>query len=72
MGEWIDVKERLPEKNTRVLIYIKPRKGLNPHITVAKFIGDMFLGGEGYFSFENATHWMPLPEPPTERRGNNG
>ena len=72
MAEWIDVNEKLPKEDERVLVYIKPQKGLNEHITVARFVGALFLGGEGYFSFEKATHWQPLPKPPITPKERGG
>jgi hypothetical protein len=57
--EWIDVKDRLPEKENEYLVF-----GIN--VTTLNFIE-----GEWYSDVFNAiidkkliTHWMPLPEPP--------
>ena len=55
MTQWISVDERLPEKNTAVLIWCTE----NPEIVVAlwsDFPGDYMIHG--------VTHWMPLPEAP--------
>lgn len=54
--EWISVKDRLPEKNTDVLIY-----------NIEEYIGSDFLTKDGKWFWNEElppTHWMPLPEPP--------
>lgn len=64
--EWISVKDRLPEKNTWVLCYVKwmipvfeMERGIRKYSDVKKvfFDGRFRLG-------DSVTHWMPLPEPP--------
>ncbi len=61
--EWISVKDRLPEDGVQVLQY-------NPNgwRTVAGFI--LQSGAPKGVSIDclrsNATHWMPLPEPPLD------
>ena len=63
-GEWISVKDRLPEDNTNVLVY---RGSL---ISVYTYIGhNEWEDDYGYWSRtddDGITHWMPLPEPPKE------
>ena len=54
--EWISVNDRLPEKNTDVLIY-----------NIEEYIGSDFLTKDGKWFWNEElppTHWMPLPEPP--------
>ena len=54
--EWISVDDRLPEKNTDVLIY-----------NIEEYIGSDFLTKYGKWFWNEElppTHWMPLPEPP--------
>lgn len=64
-GEWIGVKDGLPEENTDVLVY---RGSL---ISVYTYIGhNEWEDDYGYWSRtddDGITHWMPLPEPPTDK-----
>ena len=60
---WIPVTERLPEEGQRVVIVAE-----NGFMGIADYRSDTtslaikFLGA----IVSNATHWMPLPEPPKE------
>jgi len=67
--KWISVKERLPEID-RVLGVIPSRGN---YVTEVYFYKNTWYYPEDYLglsTFEpidcNVTHWMPLPEPPTE------
>jgi hypothetical protein len=75
---WIPVKERLPEKLQDVFVYIPdfcPQKIYNAYWTEHFLIDDtvekVWLAN-GYcckhpeWSFEDITHWMPLPKPPKD------
>jgi hypothetical protein len=55
---WIDVRERLPEANHKVLV--ADCYG-NVEFTHMRDCGKWFL-----FSNDTVTHWRPLPEPPEE------
>lgn len=62
MMKWISVKDRLPEAWTWVLIC------LSAEISIAYYIPDGFWKieyNENTLPAKRATHWMPLPEPPT-------
>lgn len=69
--KWISVKDRLPKKEERVLVY----DSLNKEIT----IGDAPIGNDGVWGVAESfdpyerypqrtssfiTHWMPLPAKP--------
>ena len=59
---WINVRERQPEKGERVLVCIQTRFGLEidikRHLSGGRFV---------HLNYdEPITHWMPLPEPPKE------
>lgn len=61
---WISVRERLPEINTRVLA-ITPEGYMEVDY---KYSGtSVYCGLAEFYSLDNVTHWMPLPEPPKER-----
>lgn len=75
--EWIDVKDRLPDKGGNYLCrYGFQRDGC---------LGDYRTTGcLYYYAYDHrphwqhesvglfVTHWMPLPEPPEERKGGEG
>lgn len=55
-GQWTSVKDRLPERDRRVLVYIPKMNGSDCDIQISK----------GWGVSKYVTHWMPLPEPPKE------
>lgn len=63
--EWISVKDKLPEKGISVFCY-----SLTDGYVVDSF--RMMIGNEPEFNGTreywrtDITHWMPLPEPPTD------
>lgn len=81
MNEWISVEDRLPEpetpikwrdykgyKSVRVLCVCKQKSG---KILIKEgFYEKWEHNDEPYWkipgSIDSVTHWMPLPEPPTE------
>ncbi|EGI3998004.1 DUF551 domain-containing protein [Escherichia coli] len=68
---WISCGERMPEKNQNVLISVNFDSSLvEPLICSARYTGSTFRRGEATIKpgngIEQATHWMPLPEPPQE------
>ena len=70
LPQWVPVSERLPESNKPVLVYYLSAYWLNPSMSVAlHFNGDRWrqlIGGE---DMNAVTHWMPLPEPPEQEKG---
>ncbi|HBC3020207.1 TPA: DUF551 domain-containing protein [Escherichia coli O146] len=68
---WISCSERMPEKNQNVLISVNFDTSLvEPLICSARYTGSTFRRGDATIKpgngIEQATHWMPLPEPPQE------
>ncbi|EII2916788.1 DUF551 domain-containing protein [Escherichia coli] len=68
---WISCSERMTEKNQNVLISVNFDSSLvEPLICSARYTGSTFRRGEATIKpgngIEQATHWMPLPEPPQE------
>ncbi len=68
-SKWIPVTERLPEKEGTYIVHT-----LSGCVTTARFYperdlcnyrGEFIRHELGRFH-RNATHWMPLPEPPKE------
>lgn len=59
--KWISVKDRLPEEGLSVWVFIKA--GDSPYILVSKQWqnGDVWTDVDSY---DEATHWMPLPNAP--------
>jgi hypothetical protein len=58
MGEWISVKDRMPEEGVDVLVYGEiwhNKKGIEV---------DFVKNGNFVACDEDVTHWMPLPTPP--------
>lgn len=76
-GGWISVKDRLPEKQTPVLVYVPPYNDKNEeyaeYVGVAYYmysaIGGYWAGTDGNVYGEigiiyDPTYWAPLPESP--------
>jgi len=69
-GEWISVKERLPDKNDYyICIYIDDESDRMTDIMfynkgIRKFIGRLEVGDAMYG--DEVTHWMPIPSLPEE------
>ncbi|EOT0498642.1 ead/Ea22-like family protein [Escherichia coli] len=66
---WISCSERMPKKNQNVLISVNFDSDLvEPLICSARYTGSTFRRGDATIKpgngIEQATHWMPLPEPP--------
>ncbi|EJE4500331.1 DUF551 domain-containing protein [Escherichia coli] len=68
---WISCSDRMPEKGQNVLISINFDSSLvEPLICSARYTGSTFRRGDATIKpgngIEQATHWMPLPEPQQE------
>lgn len=66
---WISCSKRMPEKHQNVLISVNFDSSLvEPLICSARYTGNTFRRGDVTIKpgngIEQATHWMPLPEPP--------
>ncbi|HHV8579427.1 TPA: DUF551 domain-containing protein [Escherichia coli] len=70
---WISCSVRMPEKGQNVLISVNFDSSLvEPLICSARYTGSTFRRGDAKIKpgngIEQATHWMPLPEPPLEAK----
>ncbi|HEC5799588.1 TPA: DUF551 domain-containing protein [Salmonella enterica subsp. enterica serovar Virchow] len=68
---WISCSDRMPEKGQNVLISVNFDSSLvEPLICSARYTGSTFRRGDATIKpgngIEQASHWMPLPEPPQE------
>jgi Protein of unknown function (DUF551) len=64
--EWISVKDRLPNKNESIG-YVFDGKEIRHNVYYHGFNGSWESENSlGYYVDENITHWMPLPNIPTE------
>lgn len=67
---WISVDERLPEHEQAVAFVVRT-DGFQQHLNGC-VLGGCFVRGQGFFvpglGLE-ASHWMPLPPPPTSAEG---
>ncbi len=68
---WISCSDRMPEKGRNVLISVNFDSSLvEPLICSARYTGSTFRRGDATIKpgngIEQATHWIPLPEPPQE------
>lgn len=67
--EWVKCSERMPKMGEKVLIRIPVSEHFN--IENGRYKGDGVFIGAWFDSRGNGcaykvTHWMPLPEPPSE------
>ena len=63
MENWINVKDRMPEVNTKVIVSIL--YGAGSRETTMSFTTKRFPDIFDHLLGDRITHWMPLPEPPT-------
>lgn len=65
---WIPVTERLPQEFISVLVCI-PSEAPLPTVKEAYLANGAWATKMAIFFMEEVTHWMPLPKPPKEVRG---
>lgn len=63
---WIDVKEKLPEKDGKYIIY-----GFYAGIVIAIFKFGKFSRTWNFKPYGKVTHWMPIPDEPQKKDGDN-
>jgi hypothetical protein len=62
---WISVEERMPERNTLVLVHTDMD---GSHVASIDEGDEWFCNYGGEWLFPNVTHWMPLPPGPPEAK----
>jgi Protein of unknown function (DUF551) len=65
--EWIKVQEKMPPDTKTVLVWCPERRNTYSANWVSPFWYH-FSGGGGSRVEQMVTHWMPLPDPPTETK----
>ena len=70
-SEWINMEDKAPEEGQRVIIFTSDNRGiLYDYVFVEDYegnIGNDFFEAyrDGFQCVRNATHWMPMIQPPT-------
>ena len=62
--EWISVKDRLPEKDIRVLVWMQDNEEGYTQIDTDRFSCTMEQSYHWIRWGKSVTHWMSLPQPP--------
>jgi DNA-directed RNA polymerase subunit RPC12/RpoP len=60
-SKWINVKDRLPDNDNRVLVYMHENRMSYTRIDTDRLVKGRWVRWETC-----VTHWMPLPEAPKE------
>ena len=64
MNDWISVEDRLPAEPDFVWVFGTWSQSVTPHGQVGRYSLDNWWAETGYSLV--VTHWMPLPDPPTD------
>ena len=65
-GQWVSVKDRLPEEQKEVLIYLPEYDSVEMAalFTIPSMNLREWEQNEGAYMLDEVSYWMPLPEPP--------
>lgn len=66
MGEWISVKDKMPEHNQEVIITGTSLENTFVHGAVYSKKWNCFYSTDSIRYDTSVTYWMPLPQPPVE------
>lgn len=66
--KWIDVKQELPQEDIDVLAYLEDGAQCRALVNDGEWFEHATTGDYEMVNFE-VTHWMPLPDPPTNSKG---
>lgn len=69
-AKWIDINERLPEKDGMYLIFTPYTNKEGGIVYCNRFLtkGNPIFPPNSFESISKITHWMPLPEPPNSAK----
>ena len=69
-GQWVSVKDRLPEEQKEVLIYLPEYDSVEMAslFTIPSMNLREWVQNEDAYMLDEVSYWMPLPEPPKEVR----
>lgn len=69
-GQWVSVKDRLPEVQKEVLIYLPEYDSVEiaALFTIPSMNLREWAQNEDAYMLDEVSYWMPLPEPPKEVR----
>lgn len=63
MSEWQSI-ETAPKDGKPILIFAPDCMDDSIYVVCYRYGHWEEAGGEGYSTYDRATHWMPLPDPP--------
>lgn len=68
-GQWVSVKDRLPEEQKEVLIYLPEYDSVEMAslFTIPSMNLREWVQNEDAYMLDEVSYWMPLPEPPDKR-----
>lgn len=68
--QWVSVKDRLPEEQKEVLIYLPEYDSVEMAslFTIPSMNLREWVQNEDAYMLDEVSYWMPLPEPPKEVR----
>ena len=71
-GQWVSAKDRLPEEQKEVLIYLPGYDSVEMAslFTIPSMNLREWVQNEDAYMLDEVSYWMPLPEPPEEVRDN--
>ncbi|MEF2243993.1 DUF551 domain-containing protein [Paenibacillus sp. IITD108] len=70
MNEWIKITEKMPQHNEAVLLYFDDGEIANGYLKIYDGVLSETIKGGIVCKYKEATHWMPLPEPPVSKHEN--
>jgi len=78
VNEWINVKDKYPDHNQKVIFFVKDRQQcfcgifekFPEHRIISSTITNIFFENldDWWFEDETITHWMPLPLPTKDEK----